>query len=85
MRGRFSELGREVIDAAMQGFNSTIFAYGQTASGKTHTMMGPDNSEEDPGIIPLVRTSERMFIRTFNTSYDWYFVGGSLYMPKVIL
>lgn len=28
----------------------TIFAYGQTSSGKTHTMMG---GEEDCGIIPL--------------------------------
>ena len=28
---------------------ATIFAYGQTSSGKTHTMMG---SKEDKGIIP---------------------------------
>ena len=50
----FVDLGKEVIDAAMEGFNSTIFAYGQTASGKTHTMMGPDDSEDDPGLIPQV-------------------------------
>ena len=31
-----------------QGFNATIFAYGQTASGKTHTMLGTPN---EPGII----------------------------------
>lgn len=29
-----------VVQAAMEGFNGTVFAYGQTASGKTHTMMG---------------------------------------------
>ena len=28
----------------------TIFAYGQTSSGKTHTMMG---GKDDSGIIPL--------------------------------
>ena len=28
----------------------TVFAYGQTASGKTYTMVG---SEQVPGIIPL--------------------------------
>ena len=28
----------------------TVFAYGQTSSGKTHTMMG---SNENPGVIPL--------------------------------
>ena len=24
----------------MEGFNGTVFAYGQTSSGKTHTMLG---------------------------------------------
>ena len=31
-------------------FSGTAFAYGQTSSGKTHTMNG---SETDPGIIHL--------------------------------
>ncbi|KAJ2716396.1 hypothetical protein H4R19_000676 [Coemansia spiralis] len=34
----------------MGGFNGTIFAYGQTSSGKTHTMHG---SGSEPGIIKL--------------------------------
>ncbi|KAJ2841944.1 hypothetical protein GGI22_007720, partial [Coemansia erecta] len=34
----------------MNGFNGTIFAYGQTSSGKTHTMHGNDN---ELGIIKL--------------------------------
>lgn len=34
----------------MGGFNGTVFAYGQTSSGKTHTMMGVP---EEPGIVPL--------------------------------
>jgi kinesin family protein 5 len=33
---------RPIIDSVIEGFNGTVFAYGQTASGKTHTMMGPD-------------------------------------------
>ncbi|KAM5191512.1 centromere-associated protein E [Mantella aurantiaca] len=38
-----------IIRSALQGYNGTIFAYGQTSSGKTYTMMGsPDNL----GIIP---------------------------------
>lgn len=32
------------------GFNGTVFAYGQTSSGKTHTMRG---TPEERGIIPL--------------------------------
>lgn len=39
-----------IVEAVMQGFNGTIFAFGQTASGKTHTIMG--NSDQ-PGLIPL--------------------------------
>lgn len=33
---------RPIIDSVLDGFNGTIFAYGQTSSGKTHTMQGPD-------------------------------------------
>lgn len=41
---------RPVVKAAMEGINGTVFAYGVTSSGKTHTMHGDQNS---PGIIPL--------------------------------
>ena len=34
----------------MKGFNGTVFAYGQTSSGKTHTMHG---TADEPGVIPL--------------------------------
>ncbi|KAJ9561039.1 hypothetical protein OSB04_006199 [Centaurea solstitialis] len=41
---------RPVIKAAMEGVNGTVFAYGVTSSGKTHTMHGDHHA---PGIIPL--------------------------------
>ncbi|KAK5824021.1 kinesin-like protein KIN-7N [Gossypium arboreum] len=41
-------LTKDVIHAAVDGFNGTAFAYGQTSSGKTYTMNGSLN---DPGII----------------------------------
>ncbi|XP_060168481.1 kinesin-like protein KIN-7D, mitochondrial [Lycium barbarum] len=41
---------RPVVKAAMEGINGTVFAYGVTSSGKTHTMHGDQIS---PGIIPL--------------------------------
>ena len=42
----------------LEGFNGTIFAYGQTSSGKTHTMQGPNIVDlEMQGIVPrMVRT-----------------------------
>lgn len=49
---------KPIIDSVLEGFNGTIFAYGQTSSGKTHTMQGPDIEDiELQGIIPrMVRT-----------------------------
>ncbi|XVE70222.1 hypothetical protein DITRI_Ditri10aG0055500 [Diplodiscus trichospermus] len=41
-------LTEDIICAAVDGFNGTAFAYGQTSSGKTFTMNG---SSDDPGII----------------------------------
>lgn len=37
----------------LEGYNATVFAYGQTASGKTFTMEGPDHRHPDlKGVIP---------------------------------
>jgi kinesin family protein 5 len=49
---------KPIIDSVLEGFNGTIFAYGQTSSGKTHTMTGSDiENVELQGIIPrMVRT-----------------------------
>lgn len=42
-----------IVESVMQGFNGTVFAYGQTSSGKTFTMTGPSLCDPDTmGIIP---------------------------------
>ncbi|CAD6219253.1 unnamed protein product [Miscanthus lutarioriparius] len=41
---------KQIVDSVVRGFNGTVFAYGQTNSGKTFTMRGSAN---EPGIIPL--------------------------------
>ncbi len=46
----FDEVVKGLIDSTLKGINATIFAYGQTASGKTFTVRG---SESSPGLIPL--------------------------------
>nr|XP_013190111.1 unnamed protein product [Amyelois transitella] len=46
----FQDVAKPIVEAATAGFNGTIFAYGQTSSGKTYTMSG---TEDSPGIIPL--------------------------------
>ncbi|PFH47916.1 hypothetical protein AMATHDRAFT_150971 [Amanita thiersii Skay4041] len=47
----YTASARAHVQAAMDGYNAVIFAYGQTASGKTYTLSG-DPAGEEPGIIP---------------------------------
>ena len=47
----FAKLIQPLIEDAVKGFNATVFAYGQTASGRTHTMIG---SQKEPGNVQLV-------------------------------
>ena len=37
----FNHIARPIADSCMQGYNGTIFAYGQTGAGKTYTIQGP--------------------------------------------
>lgn len=40
----------DLVHAAMDGYHTSILAYGQTSTGKTHTMAG---TSKQPGLIPL--------------------------------
>ncbi len=46
----FEDVVKGLVGKAVQGFNATVLAYGQTASGKTFTVRGTEGS---PGLIPL--------------------------------
>ena len=48
----FDGIVKPIVDEVLAGFNCTIFAYGQTGTGKTHTMEGEVNNEENAGIVP---------------------------------
>lgn len=41
-----------LVESVMTGYNGTIFAYGQTGCGKTHTMIGLKGNKAERGIIP---------------------------------
>jgi kinesin family protein 5 len=44
---------RPIVDSVLEGFNGTVLTYGQTSSGKTHTMTGPSIDDVNQrGIIP---------------------------------
>ncbi|XP_036974713.1 centromere-associated protein E isoform X4 [Acanthopagrus latus] len=46
----YQSIAKPLVVSSVEGYNGTIFAYGQTSSGKTFTMMGSDLT---PGVIPL--------------------------------
>lgn len=48
----YNEVARPIVENVLQGYNGTIFAYGQTGTGKTYTMEGVHNVPELKGIIP---------------------------------
>ncbi|MCQ2815823.1 MAG: hypothetical protein MJ252_01015 [archaeon] len=50
----FRETALPILESVMEGYNGTIFAYGQTGTGKTYTMEGDKDSEIEKGVIPRV-------------------------------
>ena len=44
----FKNTTQFLCEGLLNGYNSTVFAYGQTGAGKTFTMLG---NEENPGIM----------------------------------
>ncbi|KAG8188232.1 hypothetical protein JTE90_021253 [Oedothorax gibbosus] len=50
----YSEAAKAIVKDVLMGYNGTIFAYGQTSSGKTHTMEGVLGDSVHQGIIPRI-------------------------------
>ena len=66
----FQETAMPIVESVVQGYNGTIFAYGQTGTGKTFTMEGDFETEINKGIIP--RSFDLMFNiikTTYNTNF----------------
>ncbi|KAK5602644.1 Kinesin-1 heavy chain [Crenichthys baileyi] len=50
----YNAVALKIVKDVLEGYNGTIFAYGQTSSGKTHTMEGKLHDPEMMGIIPRI-------------------------------
>lgn len=48
----YMDSANPIIQNVLEGYNGTIFAYGQTGTGKTHTMTGLEKDEKEKGIMP---------------------------------
>ena len=60
----YDEVAFPIVDSIFQGYNGTIFAYGQTGCGKTFTMMGVVDNPDLKGIIPNAFSHIFGFIKT---------------------
>uniref|UniRef100_A0A4W6C4T3 Kinesin-like protein n=1 Tax=Lates calcarifer TaxID=8187 RepID=A0A4W6C4T3_LATCA len=50
----YNAVAQKIVKDVLEGYNGTIFAYGQTSSGKTHTMEGKLHDPDMMGIIPRI-------------------------------
>uniref|UniRef100_A0AAR2M3G7 Kinesin-like protein n=1 Tax=Pygocentrus nattereri TaxID=42514 RepID=A0AAR2M3G7_PYGNA len=60
----YNTCAKQIVKDVLGGYNGTIFAYGQTSSGKTHTMEGNLHDPQQMGIIP--RIAEDIFNHIFS-------------------
>jgi len=66
----YDECAQPLVQNVMEGYNGTIFAYGQTGTGKTHTMTGVVSvgHQDQIGIVP--RAFKQIFSEIENESSD---------------
>ncbi|CAL8133721.1 unnamed protein product [Orchesella dallaii] len=55
----YNEITYPLVEGVLEGYNATVFAYGQTGCGKSFTMQGISDSVPNKGIIP--RAFEHVF------------------------
>ena len=76
---------RSTVEDVMNGYNGTVFAYGQTGAGKSYTMMGDMDDKEYKGVIP--RIMEQIFDAIMTASSTIEFTVGigymEIYMEKI--
>ncbi|XP_070125777.1 kinesin-like protein KIF1A isoform X35 [Equus przewalskii] len=63
----YRDIGEEMLQHAFEGYNVCIFAYGQTGAGKSYTMMGKQEKDQQ-GIIPQL--CEDLFSRINEMTND---------------
>ena len=68
----FNSCALPIVNSVLEGYNGTIFAYGQTGTGKTHTMEGKTEPKDLMGIIP--RSFEHIFEQIDNLSHKQFLV-----------
>ena len=68
----YDQVAFPIVDSIFQGYNGTVFAYGQTGCGKTFTMMGIVTDPNLKGIIPNAFSHIFGFIKTEGESKKFF-------------
>ncbi|CAE1299414.1 Kinesin-like protein KIF1B,Kinesin-like protein KIN-4B,Kinesin-like protein KIF1A,Kinesin-like protein KIF28P,Kinesin-like protein KIF16B,Kinesin-like protein FLA10,Kinesin-like protein KIN-12D,Kinesin-like protein KIF17,Kinesin-like protein KIN-4A,Kinesin-like protein unc-104,Osmotic avoidance abnormal protein 3,Kinesin-like protein KIF1C,Kinesin-related protein 1,Kinesin-like protein Klp98A,Kinesin-like protein KIF14,Kinesin-like protein KIF18B,Chromosome-associated kinesin KIF4,Kinesin-like protein KIF1 len=79
----FNDLGKGLLNNAIEGYNCSLFAYGQTGSGKSYSMIGYGPNK---GIVPIA--CDELFKRVNNNedpnlSYEVSFSMMEIYNEQV--
>ncbi|KAL5246792.1 hypothetical protein ACHWQZ_G018855 [Mnemiopsis leidyi] len=76
---------KPIVADILNGYNGTIFAYGQTASGKTHTMEGVLGDPDWQGIIPRIVEDIFNYIYSMEENVEFHIKVSyfEIYMEKI--
>lgn len=74
-RDLYDETFSELVESVLNGYNGTIFAYGQTGTGKTFTMEGVRTNPDLRGVIP--NSFDHIFTNISRTKDQQYLVRAS--------
>uniref|UniRef100_A0A671YCS1 Kinesin heavy chain n=1 Tax=Sparus aurata TaxID=8175 RepID=A0A671YCS1_SPAAU len=81
----YNACAKQIVKDVLGGYNGTIFAYGQTSSGKTHTMEGNLHDPQGMGIIPRISEDifEHIFAMDENLEFHIKVSYFEIYMDKI--
>ena len=82
----YENVGKRIVGDVMEGYNGTIFAYGQSGSGKTYTMYGPDIFDDIyKGIIPRIVEDIFNYVEQADDNIDFQFKLSILEIYKEVM
>ncbi|XP_008284193.1 kinesin heavy chain isoform 5C [Stegastes partitus] len=77
----YDTCAKQIVRDVLGGYNGTIFAYGQTSSGKTHTMEGKLHDPRLKGIIPRIASDIFDHIYSMDENLEFHIkLSGKLYL-----
>ncbi|XP_077979349.1 kinesin heavy chain-like isoform X2 [Glandiceps talaboti] len=81
----YNSCAKMIVKDVLEGYNGTIFAYGQTSSGKTHTMEGVLGDPDMQGIIPRIVQDIFNYIYTMDENLEFHIKVSyfEIYMDKI--